>query len=118
LERLGKGIVLFHDTKRITAEALDGILTSLEDSGYRVVHVVSNTAYRPDPDLLANPEIFRAMAAGEAITGKRTAPVAEPLKEGSVTTIHNEWIDLDPAIKAKPDRGRMVLSVKANTDRQ
>ncbi len=71
LERLGKGIILFHDTKRATAEALDGILTSLENSGYRVVHIVSNTAYQPDPRLLANPQIFQAMAVDAVGRGRR-----------------------------------------------
>ena len=96
LERLGKGIILFHDTKRATAEALDGILTSLENDGYRVVHIVSNTAYQPDPGLPANPQIFRAMAVDAFGTGRRITPEPVQLLEGSVTVLHNEWIDLDP----------------------
>jgi peptidoglycan-N-acetylglucosamine deacetylase len=95
LERLGKGIVLFHDTKRITAEALDGILTILEHDGYKVVHIVSNTAYQPDAEVLANPEILHSMA--EAVrAGKWTAPDAGKFKDGPVAIVHNEWIELNP----------------------
>jgi peptidoglycan-N-acetylglucosamine deacetylase len=101
LERLGKGIVLFHDIKHATAEALDGILTSLENSGYKVVHIVSNTAYQPDSKVLANPEILRSMAADAARTGKRTAPNSEGLQEGVVTVAHSEWIELDPEVVAR-----------------
>jgi peptidoglycan-N-acetylglucosamine deacetylase len=106
VERLGKGIILFHDTKRNTAEALDGILTNLENLGYKVVHIVSNTAYRPDPESLANPEIFRLTVADAAMTGKRTEPKTGQLNDGSVTVIHNEWIELDPAINARERQSR------------
>ncbi len=101
LERLGKGIVLFHDIKHTTAEALDGILTTLENSGYKVVHVVSNTAYQPDSRVLANPEILHSMAADAARTGKRTPPKPEDLGEGLVSVVHNEWLELDPEVVAR-----------------
>jgi len=97
LERLGKGIVLFHDTKRTTAKALDGILTILENDGYKVVHIVSNTAYQPDPEVLANPEILRSMADAARV-GKWTGPDAGKLKDGPVTIVHNEWIELNPEV--------------------
>jgi peptidoglycan/xylan/chitin deacetylase (PgdA/CDA1 family) len=53
LGRLGRGIILFHDLKRVTAAGLDSVLTALKAHGYKVVHVVSNTAYTPDPELVA-----------------------------------------------------------------
>jgi peptidoglycan-N-acetylglucosamine deacetylase len=99
LERLGKGIVLFHDTKRITAEALDGILTIVENNGYKVVHIVSNTAYQPDAEEVANSGIFRSMAAA-ARAGKWTGPDAARLKDGPVTIVHNQWIELNPEVLA------------------
>jgi peptidoglycan/xylan/chitin deacetylase (PgdA/CDA1 family) len=97
LERLGKGIVLFHDTKRTTAKALDGILTSLENDGYKVVHMVSNTAYQPGPEVLANPEIFRSMTAAVK-AAKWTGPDGGIFKDGPVTIVHNEWIELNPEV--------------------
>ena len=47
LKSVGKGIILFHDIKKTTAEALDPLLTELEKDGYKVVHVVLNTYYQP-----------------------------------------------------------------------
>ncbi len=99
LERLRKGIILFHDTKRITAEALDGILTILENDGYKVVHIVSNTAYQPDAEVLANPEILRSLADAARV-GKWTGPDAGKLKDGLVTVVHNEWIEVNPGVVA------------------
>jgi peptidoglycan-N-acetylglucosamine deacetylase len=40
LERSGKGIVLFHDTKRATVEALPVLLDELARRGYRIVNIV------------------------------------------------------------------------------
>ncbi len=111
LEALGKGIVLFHDTKRATAEALDGILTNLENQGYKVVHIVSNTAYRPNDEVLANPEILRAMADA-AKAGKRTEPKAAQLQDGPVTVIHNDWVALDPRgpVPVREARARLAVT--------
>jgi len=40
IERLGSGIVLFHDTKAQTARMLPALLRELRRRGYRIVHVV------------------------------------------------------------------------------
>jgi peptidoglycan-N-acetylglucosamine deacetylase len=48
LRKMGRGIVLFHDLKLVTAESLDSFLTQLRMEGFKVVHVVSNSAYRPN----------------------------------------------------------------------
>jgi peptidoglycan/xylan/chitin deacetylase (PgdA/CDA1 family) len=40
VEQAGRGIVLFHDTKRQTAQMLPGFLRELKRRGYRIVHVV------------------------------------------------------------------------------
>jgi peptidoglycan/xylan/chitin deacetylase (PgdA/CDA1 family) len=40
LDAAGRGIVLFHDTKRQTAAMMPAFLRALKASGYRVVHVV------------------------------------------------------------------------------
>ncbi len=94
---LGKGIVLFHDIKKPTAEALDGILTELEKEGYRFVHVVSNTNYQPDPELIARSEVFRNTPETATITGRWLASPKEQVKDGSVDVMHTEWIDLQLA---------------------
>ena len=40
IEQVGRGIVLFHDTKAQTAAMLPGFLRELKRRGYRIVHVV------------------------------------------------------------------------------
>jgi peptidoglycan/xylan/chitin deacetylase (PgdA/CDA1 family) len=40
IQRLGRGIVLFHDTKAQTAQMLPGLLRELKRQGYSIVHVV------------------------------------------------------------------------------
>ncbi len=92
---LGKGIVLFHDIKKATAEALDGVLTELEKEGYKFVQVVSNTYYQPDAQLIAHLETQRR-SPQVAMDASRDSK--EQVKDGSVDVMHTEWIDLDAEI--------------------
>jgi peptidoglycan/xylan/chitin deacetylase (PgdA/CDA1 family) len=41
IDQVGRGIVLFHDTKSQTAQMLPAFLQELKRRGYRIVHVVS-----------------------------------------------------------------------------
>ncbi len=101
----GRGIILFHDIKRITVDAMDGILSDLKSEGYKVVHVVSNTYYQPDANLVAKGEPMAAAPEATTITGRMLASAREKLKDGSVDVMHTEWVDL----KAASDQ----LSVKS-----
>ena len=98
IHQLGKGIVLFHDIKKSTAEALDGILTDLEKDGYKYVQVVSNTNYQPDPQLVARADLFRSTPETAAITGTWVGSPKQQVTDGSVDVLHTEWIDLDAEI--------------------
>ena len=89
--------MLFHDIKKPTAEALDGILTELEKDGYKFVHVVSNTNYQPNPELIARADVFRNTPETATITGRWLASPKEQVKDGSVDVMHTEWIDLQIA---------------------
>ena len=40
LREAGRGIVLFHDTKRQTADMIPAFLRTLKAEGYRVVHII------------------------------------------------------------------------------
>jgi peptidoglycan/xylan/chitin deacetylase (PgdA/CDA1 family) len=40
IDQVGRGIVLFHDTKGRTAQMLPAFLRELKKRGYRIVHVV------------------------------------------------------------------------------
>jgi peptidoglycan-N-acetylglucosamine deacetylase len=119
IRQLGKGIVLFHDIKRPTAEALDGILTELENDGYKVVQVVSNTNYQPDPELIARADVFRNSPENATITGQWLATAKEQLKDGSVNVMHTEWIDLKRAsdILATQNGGDSVVRARADAQR-
>jgi peptidoglycan-N-acetylglucosamine deacetylase len=93
----GKGIVLFHDIKKTTAEALDGVLTQLEAEGYKYVQVLSNTMYQPDPEIAARPDLFRSSPEMASNAG-HVSPVKDQVKDGSVDVARTEWIDLDAEI--------------------
>ena len=49
IDRIGKGIVLFHDTKQETARMLPAFLRALKARGYRIVHVVAGSGRAPLP---------------------------------------------------------------------
>ncbi len=40
IEKVGRGIVLFHDTKAQTAQMLPAFLRELKKRGYQIVHIV------------------------------------------------------------------------------
>jgi len=55
LERIreaGRGVVQFHDTRKVTVDALDSILTGLKLSGFKVVQIVPVENFSPKPDYL------------------------------------------------------------------
>ena len=120
VKQVGKGIILFHDIKKPTADALDGILTQLEKDGYKVVHVVSNTNYQPNPELIARADAFRTAPEKATITGTWVAsakPEKEEIKDGSVDVMRTEWLDLKQASeKLANQSGNGVTSAHADQD--
>lgn len=53
LEKRGRGIILFHDTKRATAGSLASILDRLKAEGYSVPRIAAAASITPDEDLIA-----------------------------------------------------------------
>jgi peptidoglycan-N-acetylglucosamine deacetylase len=53
LEKRGRGIILFHDTKRATAASLSSILDRLKAEGYSTPRIASTPAVMPDEGLIA-----------------------------------------------------------------
>ena len=47
LEREGRGIILFHDTRSWTADMLPDFLCELKRRGYRIVHMIPGTGAAP-----------------------------------------------------------------------
>ncbi|BBF93023.1 polysaccharide deacetylase family protein [Blastochloris tepida] len=58
LNETGRGIVLFHDTKRQTADMLPAFLRALKDGGYAVVHIIP-----AHPQ--AGRSLYRSLSAGD-----------------------------------------------------
>jgi peptidoglycan-N-acetylglucosamine deacetylase len=121
LKSVGKGILLFHDIKKHTAEALDGLLTELEKEGYKFVHVVSNTNYQPNPELIARADVFKATPETATITGQWVASaktVKEEIKDGSVDVMHTEWVDLKHAsdrLASQGEEAKQGAALRSNS---
>ncbi len=47
IREMGQGVIAFHDTKKVTVDALDSVLTGLKLSGFKVVHIVPATSFAP-----------------------------------------------------------------------
>jgi peptidoglycan/xylan/chitin deacetylase (PgdA/CDA1 family) len=63
IQQAGKGVIQFHDTKKVTVDALDSILYNLKLGGFRVVHIVPATSFTPKDEYLtglAEPAILAA----------------------------------------------------------
>ena len=76
IHRLGKGIGLFHDIKKSTAEALDGILTDLEREGYRLLKSFRTPIISPIRNCSHGPTFSATPRKPRAITGP-VARIAE-----------------------------------------
>ncbi len=86
LRRMGRGIVLFHDLKAVTAETLDSFLTTLKAEGFKIVHVVSNSAYKATPELAAKLDVEKTALQNVAFTGVATTGSTTPLSQGAGDT--------------------------------
>jgi peptidoglycan/xylan/chitin deacetylase (PgdA/CDA1 family) len=62
LEKHGKGIILMHDFKHHTAEALPELFRKLQADGYKVVHMVRERRGRHRAEIRRN-----ACARGQAV---------------------------------------------------
>jgi peptidoglycan/xylan/chitin deacetylase (PgdA/CDA1 family) len=104
LRRMRGGIVLFHDMKSVTAQAMDAFLTQLELEGYKVVHVVSNTAYRPSPELVARADFSKRSLQSVAFTGVAPAGFGQQgeniLTTGQVDIMKNEFVHIESSARS------------------
>ncbi|MEM7068185.1 MAG: polysaccharide deacetylase family protein [Pseudomonadota bacterium] len=58
LKRKGRGIILLHDIKKVTARGIDELLTRLNDNGYKIVHIKGRKGKSaPEPFVVAEKEI-------------------------------------------------------------
>jgi peptidoglycan/xylan/chitin deacetylase (PgdA/CDA1 family) len=49
----GKGVIQFHDARKVTVDALDDILSVVKHSGFKVVQIVPATSFTPKEEYLA-----------------------------------------------------------------
>jgi hypothetical protein len=61
---MGKGVIQFHDTRKVTVDGLDSILTGLRLSGFKVVQPVPAAGLAPKDEYLA--QLARKQARPEA----------------------------------------------------
>jgi peptidoglycan/xylan/chitin deacetylase (PgdA/CDA1 family) len=113
LRKMGKGVILFHDLKAVTAETLDSFLATLRAEGFKIVHVVSNSSYKPNPELVARLQIEKMPLQSVAFTGETAGggagtgalPSSEDyLAGGEVEIMKTEFMQIEAsALKAKQD---------------
>ncbi len=53
VQEAGKGAIQFHDTKKVTVDALDSILYNLKLGGFKVIHIVPGKSFTPKDEYLA-----------------------------------------------------------------
>lgn len=91
LEKTGKGIVLFHDSKLQTAQMLPEFLKELKARGYRLVHVVQGDGETP---LAAAPAGWASTTEpiiAKTLAGKKKlAPHAPEAEAGTQPHVHPE----------------------------
>lgn len=111
LRQMRGGIVLFHDLKEVTAQAIDAFLTQVKLEGFKIVHVVSNTGYQASPELVARMDFSKKSLTTVAFTGVGPADTAANpedakhiLATGQVDYMKNEFVDLESASKKSPVR--------------
>jgi peptidoglycan/xylan/chitin deacetylase (PgdA/CDA1 family) len=102
------GVVLFHDLKAVTAEAIDGFLTQLRAEGYKVLHVVSNSGYQPDPALVARADFSKSSLQSRVFTGvgaqNQKTTDEGVLAPGNVDWMKTDYIDVETSsIAVKQD---------------
>jgi hypothetical protein len=100
LEQAGRGIVLFHDTKKQTADMLPAFLRELKKRGWRVAHLV------PGPgraETVAAGPGWRSETEGIlarwAIGSGKTQP--PPVRRAPVSAATEKMIRRQPAVSSK-----------------
>lgn len=104
LRKMGKGVVLFHDLKSVTSDMLDAFLYALRSEGFKIVHVVSNSSYKPNPELVARLDFTKESLQTVAFTG--VAPSGNAaldqnfLASGEVDIMKTEFVRIEASALA------------------
>jgi peptidoglycan/xylan/chitin deacetylase (PgdA/CDA1 family) len=106
LDKIGRGIVLFHDSKSQTAEMLGEFLRELKKRGYRLVHLVPGEGETPvvaaGPEWTSTTEPIIAKTLGGKKGGAKTPAKAKPEADVRQPQSHTHSMEDDSA----PAEGR------------
>ncbi len=72
LERLnqaGRGVIEFHDTRKVTVDALDSILVNLKANGFKLVQILPAENFTPKEEYLTNPAKAPGAVAASPTSG-------------------------------------------------
>ena len=69
LHHAGKGIIEFHDTRKVTVDALDSILVNLKSDGFKLVQILPVENFAPKEEFLANPARSPGTVAASPTSG-------------------------------------------------
>lgn len=108
LRKMGRGVVLFHDLKSVTTDMLDTFLYTLRAEGFKIVHVVSNSAYKPNPELVARLDFAKESLLNVAFTGVvprgNASSDVNSLASGEVDIMKTEFLQIEASsIAAKQE---------------
>jgi peptidoglycan-N-acetylglucosamine deacetylase len=78
LEKVGKGIILFHDSKAQTAQMLPDFLKELKARGYRLVHMVPGEGETPIAGASPGWTSTTAPIIAKTLAGKKKLPAHAP----------------------------------------
>jgi peptidoglycan/xylan/chitin deacetylase (PgdA/CDA1 family) len=111
VERNNGGIVLFHDIKRSTAQALPTILAQLKKRGYKVVHL--RTKSQVSPIAAITEQLKKTRDKKQA--ARKGKPDLVPFYEAIVPSTLAEDDDEPPVIELAPEPRQRVKSSAAAT---
>jgi peptidoglycan-N-acetylglucosamine deacetylase len=87
LRQAGRGIIEFHDTRKITVDSLDSILVNLKSEGFKLVQILPVENFSPKEEYLVSSSRAPATVAASPTSGafieeaKRQIRIAEEQKE-------------------------------------
>lgn len=129
LRKRGRGILLFHDIKKVTTRAIPHVLAALRKEGYKVVHVVPKTRVEPNAKYA---KMFQKRLARHGLVAP-AGQKSRDISQGNITLAATEIApqddqaatallatekrdgDIKPKLKRKSTRRRSATSARSTT---
>lgn len=81
VQAAGKGVIVFHDTRKATVDALDDVLHGLKRGGFKVVHIVAGTPYAPDAELAPKVSVDEPAARTRTVSRRFVDSARQQVRE-------------------------------------